>query len=73
MSLISPKPRGGIYGNDLVYNAYVNLQEELERFVPEHLVGKEIAGTGAKMIAKAKIIENLAKNLVEATKAVGSK
>ena len=62
------KPIAGIYGDDNVYRAYRILYDELENFIPEESIGAHIKGNTSEMRAKAKMIENLAKNLVTATK-----
>lgn len=64
------EPHAGIYGNDLVYQAYVDLIEEVNRFIPDHDVSGTIRGTKGAMVTKAEMILNKAKNLKTATKAV---
>jgi len=58
------KPRAGVYSSDLVYNAYLDLVEEINRFIPDYTSSGTIIGVKAKMLAKARIIELKAKSLV---------
>ena len=67
---MKPKPHSGIYGDPTAYRAYKTLQEELDLFIPDHTHGAHIRGAASGMRAKAKMIKNLAQNLVEASAAV---
>jgi hypothetical protein len=71
--IIIPKqePKSGIY-TGIVYTEYATLAERIEDFIPDHVVAGNYSNnmTKKEMLTKARIIENCAKNLVEACKSI---
>ena len=64
------EPHAGLYSNPLVYQAYCDLVDEINRFIPDHDVSGTVRGTKEAMVAKSEIILNKAKNLKTAARAV---
>ena len=63
---IPTKPKDGIYSDSSIWDAYMDLVIAIEKF-PEGRVSGSVVGAKAKMKAKAKRIEYLAKALVAVT------
>ena len=64
------EPHAGLYSNTLVYQAYRDLMDEINRFIPDHDVSGNVRGTKEAMVAKSEIILNKAKNLKTAARVV---
>lgn len=58
-----PKPRAGLFSDDFIYESYSRLWSSLEELIPNGCTSLQVRGAKEKYLAKAKIIENLAKNL----------
>lgn len=64
------QPDGGIWGDDDVWKALMDLRESLDTLVPEHRVALGLHGTGSMARAKCKAIVAKARILEDMVKAV---
>lgn len=58
----------GIYQDEDLQKAVSNLKKALEDFTPKHRSGAHQRGTTKRLLAKAKTLVNLAKNIELAAK-----
>ena len=57
------KHRAGLFGDEFVYESYSRLYDSLQQLIPSGCTSLQVSGTKEKYLSKAKVIENLAKNL----------
>ena len=53
----------GLFGDDDVFSAYSQLYDAIEKIIPDSRTSLTVQGTKQRYIAKAKILENKARNL----------
>jgi hypothetical protein len=63
-------PKNGIYSDKELIEALNLVANNLNNFIPNHVVNGSIKGTLPRLVAKASMLVNLAKNVELAAKAI---